>query len=137
MVTLFQSLLSEAFPNFFLFDGASLLDRDSQVAAFDSEIETGHRVLHEVQSDLREALLLQVGDDTLTDKVGCTDDLQDFIVVFLDQRELESVLCRVDGDGSRLCLSIQTVDGGALYSSQIDWLLQSLDDTVVTVTLSL
>lgn len=56
-----------------------------------------------MQSDLRVALLLQVGDDALTDKVGCSDDVEDFIIVMSDKSKLEAILCRVDGNAFRLC----------------------------------
>ena len=32
---------------------------------------------------LRVALLLEIGDDTLTNQVGCLDDLKHFLIVLL------------------------------------------------------
>lgn len=136
MVPLLQSLFAKTLPDILLFDHTSLLDSHRQITTFDSEIETGHGVLHEMQSDLGETLLLQVGDNALTDEVRGANDLKHFIIVFLDQRELESVLCRVDCDCPGLCLSIQTVDRGSLYSCQVNGLVESLDDTVITAILS-
>lgn len=69
VVALLQSLFAETLPDILLFDDASLFQGDSQVAAFDGKVESSHGILHEVQSDLRITLLLQVTDDTLADQV--------------------------------------------------------------------
>lgn len=133
MVSLLQCLFTKTLPDILLFDNTSLFKSDGQVAAFDGKIKSRHGVLHEVQSNLGVTLLLEITDDALADQVRGSDDLKDFIVVLLDERELESVLCRINSDGPRLCLSVQAVHGRALDSSQVHGLFERLDDTVVTV----
>lgn len=133
MVSLLQCLFTQSPPDIFLLDDTSLLERDWQVAAFDGEIEPGHRILYEVQGNLGIALLLEITDDTLANQVGRADDLENLVVVLLDQRQLESILCRINGDGSGLCLTIQAVNSGTLDSSQVYRLFQRLDNTVIPV----
>lgn len=133
MVSLLQCLFTQTLPDILLFDNASLFKGDGQVAAFDGKIEPSHGVLYEMQSDLGVTLLLKITDNALANQVRGSDDLKNFIVVLLDERELESVLCRIDGDGPWLCLSVQAVHGGALDSSQVDGLFERLDNTVVTI----
>ena len=53
------------------------------------------------RTDLREALLLQVGNDTLSKQRGSFDDVKHLLVVVTQQRELEAIFCGVDSNGSR------------------------------------
>jgi hypothetical protein len=48
-----------------------------------------------------------------------------------DESKLESVFGRVDLDGLWLCRTVKAVDGLAFDAGQVDWLIESLDDTVV------
>ena len=52
------------------------------------------------------AFLLEVGDNTLTDKVGSPDDVQNLLVIPAHERQLEAVFGRVDRDDTRLCVPI-------------------------------
>jgi hypothetical protein len=70
----------------------------------------------------------------LSDEVGSPDDLENFIVVLADEGKLESVLGRIDGDGSGLGASVQTMDDVALDSSKVDRLLKGLDNAVITTS---
>jgi len=128
VASLLQSLSRESLPNVLLLNRSSHLQRDVQVPALDSEIEPRARILNEVKSDLGVTLLLEVGDDALSDEVGVSDDLEDLVVVLLRESELESVLGRVDVDGSRSSVSVDAVNDLALDSSEVDGLVESLDD---------
>jgi hypothetical protein len=70
----------------------------------------------------------------LSDEVGGSDDLENFIVILADEGKLESVLGRIDGDGSGLGASVQTMDDVALDSSKVDRLLKGLDNAVITTS---
>ncbi len=132
MVALLQSLFSQPLPELGLVDCFGLLRSDGKVTTFDSEIESGRRVLNEVQSDLGVSFFLQVADNALTDEVAGADDLENLVVVLANESELEAVLRRVDGDGSRLGRSVEAVNCGSLHSREVDGLLKGLDDTIVT-----
>lgn len=84
-----------------------------------------------MQGDLRVALLLQVCDDALADEVGRPDDVEYFIVVLTDERELKAVFGRIDGDGLRLCGAVEAVENLALDTGEVDWLVKGLDNSVV------
>lgn len=131
VASLLQSLSSESSPNVLLLDSSSHLQRNVQVSALDGEIEPRARVLNEVKSDLGVTLLLEVGDDALSDEVGVSNDLQDLVVVLLRESELESVLGRIDVDGSRSSVSVDAVNNLSLDSSEVDGLVESLDDSGV------
>ena len=66
------------------------------VAALDGEVEAGALVLHKVQGDLREALLLQVGDDGLPGELRVANHRQHLVELALDEGKLEHVLRGVD-----------------------------------------
>jgi acylphosphatase len=59
--------------------------------------------------------------------------VEDLIVVLAHKGELEAVFGRVDGNGPRLGVAVEAVDHLALDASEVDGLLQSLDDAVVAV----
>ena len=84
-----------------------------------------------MQGNLGVPLLLQIANDALTDKVATSNDLKNLVVVLPDQGKLESVFGRVDGDCFWLCSSVQAVYDLSLDSSQVDWLLERLDNPVV------
>ena len=48
-----------------------------------------------------------------------------------DESKLESVFGRVNLDRLWLCRTVKAVDGLAFDAGQVDWLIESLDDTVV------
>lgn len=50
-----------------------------------------------------------------------------------DEGKLESILRRVNSDAFRFGRSVQAMHGLALDSGKIDWLIESLDDSVVTI----
>ena len=131
MITLLESLLSETLPHIRFVEFLGHIKRDGQVTAFDSQIEAGGGILHEVKGDFRVPLLLQIRNDALPNQIGVSDDLQNLVVVLLDQGELETVLSRVDLNGSWSRGTVQAVDSGSLDSSEVDGLLQRLDNTVV------
>jgi hypothetical protein len=87
----------------------------------------------EEKAHLRIAFLLQVSNDALTNQVRSANDVQDFLIVVADQSQLEAVLGWIDDDSARLGIAVKAVDGLALDPSQIDGLLQRLDDAVVTL----
>lgn len=80
---------------------------------------------------LWEALLLEVGDDALTDEVRRPDDVEDLVVIPADEGELEAVLGRVNRDRLRACVAVQAVNDLALDAGEVDGLVESLDDPVV------
>lgn len=82
---------------------------------------------------LGESLLLQVRNNTLSNQVAGTNNVEDLIVILAHESELESVLCRVNRDGSRFGVAIEAVHHFALDASEVHGLLQSLDDAVVAV----
>lgn len=92
VVALLESLLGQADPALWAVDGFRSFQSDFEVAAFDSEFESSFLVLDEVEGDLRpsvntsacnratktnlgEAFLLQVSDDTLSDQVRGSNDV--------------------------------------------------------------
>lgn len=152
MVPLLQCLLSQTSPVVLAVDSLGHLERDVEVPALDSKVEPRRLVLHKVKRNLQsqtvsktattprrregtylgESLLLKVGDDALTDKVRGPDDVEDFVVVLAHEGELESVLGGVDRYRARLGVTIQAVYDLALDASEVDGLLERLDDSVVT-----
>ena len=59
--------------------------------------------------------------------------MQYFVVVLSHQRQLESVLGRIDRDRSRLGISVEAMNDLSFDSCEVDWLIEGLDDSVVTV----
>ena len=86
-----------------------------------------------MKCDLGISFLLEITNDTLSDKVGRSDDLEDFVIVLSDESQLESVLGRIDSDGSRFGTSVKAVNDITLDSGQVDGLLEGLDNTVITI----
>lgn len=84
------------------------------------------------ETDLWETLLLKIGDNTLTNQVGSTNDMKDFIVVLPNKSELESIFCRIDWDRSRFRVSIKTMNDLPLDSGEVNGLIKSFDDTVIS-----
>lgn len=132
MVTRLESSSSKLVPNLLFIKSLGHLQRDLQVSTFNSQIESSLLILDEMKSNLGISLLLEVTNNTLSDKVGSSDNLEDFIVVLSDKGELESILCWVDGDGSRLGTSVKAVDDVALDSGEVDGLFKGFDNAVIT-----
>lgn len=59
--------------------------------------------------------------------------MQDFVIIFAHQSELESVFCRIDRNGARFGIAIEAVHNFALDASEVYGLLKSFDDTIVTL----
>ena len=56
---------------------------------------------HPSTTYLREALLLQVGDNALAQQTRRTNEVQDFVIIVTDERKLESIFRGINGDGTR------------------------------------
>lgn len=82
---------------------------------------------------LGETLLLQVGNNALTDQIGRADNVQYLVIILAHEREFESVLCRVNRDRTRFGIAVEAVHDLALDASQVHWLLERFDDAVVTL----
>lgn len=134
VVTMSKSLNSESIPEVGTVQFTRHLDRDLQIATLDSQIETGLRILYELQRNLWVTLLLKIGDDTLTDQARGFDNLQHFVVVPLDQRKLEPIFGRVNLKDARLSIAIKAVDIPALHTHEVNGLVESADNAVVTAT---
>jgi hypothetical protein len=85
-----------------------------------------------MKCDLGIPFLLEITDNTLSNKIGGSDNLEDFIVILPDEGQLESILGRIDSDGSRFGTSVKAVNDITLDSGQVDRLLKGLDNTVIT-----
>lgn len=81
---------------------------------------------------LREAFLLQVGDNTLAQEIRRPDNIQHLLVIVPEQRKLEAVLGGVNGDGARPCRTIQTVYSLALHARQVDGVVEGANYAMVT-----
>lgn len=81
---------------------------------------------------LGEALLLQIRNDALTKKSRCADDVQHFFVIVLQKCKLEAVFCWVEGYGARSGRAIKTMDCLPLDSCEIDGVVESTDNTMVS-----
>lgn len=75
---------------------------------------------------------MQIGNDALPQQVRILDDVQHFLVVILDQGQLEAILGRVKVDGAWTRRAIETVDGFALDASEIDRVIEGADNTIIT-----
>src|SRR5690242_20641949 len=137
MVALTKSLLCQLDPALLLVHDLGSLETDFQVAAFQSQLEPGLVLAHKVQGNLGVALLLQVCNDRLSNKVRVANDLEDLVVVTLGQCLLEAVLSRVNGNGAGLAITVQAVDVLALDARQVDGLIKRTDDSIVTKRVSI
>lgn len=73
----------------------SRLQRHLDVAAFDGKVEARAFVFDKVQGHLREALLLEVGNDGLAAQSAAANHRQHLVKFALHQRQLEDELRRV------------------------------------------
>jgi hypothetical protein len=65
--------------------------RISQILSVDNEEVT----------DLREPLLLQISNNALPKQSGSLDNVQHFLIIVLQQRQLEPILCWIESDSTR------------------------------------
>lgn len=82
-------------------------------------------------SYLRESLLLKVRDDTLSQQVRRTNDIQHLFIVVAQKSELEAILSGIDRDRARTCRTVETVHDFAFDTRQIDRIIESANDAVV------
>ena len=87
-----------------------------------------------MQSHLWVAFLLEVRDDGLSNELGVAHHVQHFVVLAVDQRQLELVLGRVDAKNTRATLAVQAVDVVSLDARHVDRQIQSTNDAVVTTS---
>jgi len=75
VITRLESSSSKLVPDLLFIKSLGHLQRNLQVSTFNSQVESGLLILDEMESDLGISLLLEVTNDTLSDKVGSSDDL--------------------------------------------------------------
>ena len=109
------------------------LDRHVEIAALDRELVPGLGILYELQGDFGVAFLLQVRDDALAHETRILDDLQHLLIIALDERQLESIFCRVDIQDFGLSGSVKTVYASCPNFHEVDRLIQSSHDAIVAV----
>ena len=80
---------------------------------------------------LRKTLLLQVRDDTLTDKIRSFDNVKHLFIIVTEQGKLEAILGRIDGNRPGSSRAIQAMYSPAFNTGQIDRVIQSTDDASV------
>ena len=122
---------------FLLVHGVGGLQTNLQLAAFQCEIESGLVLAHKVDCNLCVALLLQMGNNRLTDQVRVAKDLQDLVIAALGHSLLESIRGSVDGNGPRLAISVEAVHIFTLNAGQVDGLLQDADKAAVALRKSM
>lgn len=76
--------------------------------------------------------MLQVSNDALTQKGRSFDDIQHLLVVVFEECKLETILSRVERDSTRAGRAIKTMDGLALDTGEIDRIVQSANDSMIT-----
>lgn len=133
VVTMCKSFGSQSAPEVGTVQLPGHLDGHRQVSALQSQIETGLRVLNELQGNLWVSLLLQIRNDALTNQARSLDDLKHLIIVALDQGELEPVFSGVDFKGTGLGVPVKAVHTPALDANKVYGLVKGANDTVVTV----
>lgn len=85
-----------------------------------------------LKTDLREALLLKIGDDTLPKQRRSADNMEDLVVIVTQQRKFEPVFSRVERDSARACRSVQAMGGLTLDTGKIDGVIECADHAMVT-----
>jgi hypothetical protein len=79
--------------------------------------------------------LLQISYDALAQQTRSANEIQDFVIVVADERKLKSILCGVNGDGTRTSGTVQTVYNLALDASQVDWVVKGANNPVVAIVM--
>jgi hypothetical protein len=85
VITRLESSSSKFVPYLLFIKSLGHLQCDLQVSTFNSQVESGLLILDKVKGDLGISLLLEVTNDTLSDEVGGSDDLENFIIVLSDK----------------------------------------------------
>mmetsp|Transcript_8178 Transcript_8178/g.19177 ORF Transcript_8178/g.19177 Transcript_8178/m.19177 type:complete len:262 (+) Transcript_8178:495-1280(+) len=86
-----------------------------------------------MERHLREALLLQVGDDGVARELRLLDDSNDALKLLHVQRELELALSHVNDHLAHLALSVEPMNRSAGDVRNVEWLLERADDAVVAI----
>ena len=133
VVALLERLGAEPLPIVLSVERARGRERHVDVAALDCQVEARLLVLHEVESDLRVALLLQVGDDGMAAEFGLLDDAHHLVKLLLVQAELEVALGRIDDELLDLALAVEAVQGARARGREIQRNLERADDAAVAV----
>ena len=76
---------------------------------------------------------MQVCDDALSNKIRSLDYSQDLIIVILDQREFEFVLCRIHCNGSWARRTVEAVDILPFDTGEVYRLLEGPNDAIISV----
>lgn len=132
MVAVCQGFGSQSAPELGSINFFGRLNSNVQVAALDGQFKSSLRILNELQSDFRIALLLEIGNDTLTNQAGRFDEMKHFIVVPLHQCTLEAEFGRIDVKDLWFGASVKTVNLSSLDLDQVDSLIKSADNAIVT-----
>ena len=133
VVALLQGLGAELLPVLLRVEGVRRLQRDVDVAALDGEVEARLLVGDEVEGDLREALLLEVGDDRVAAELRLLHDADHAVELVAVERELERALRDVDDDLAHLPLAVERVERAVRRRRQVDRHVERADDAVVAV----
>ena len=83
-------------------------------------------------NDLREALLLQICDDALANKVRSFDDMQHFFIVIAQECKFEPIFRGIDSVRSWSSRTIKAVHRPTLHAGQVYRIIQGADNTSVT-----
>ena len=89
--------------------------------------------MDELQGNLGIALFLQVGDDTLTHQARRLDNVQHLVIISADNGKLKSELGRIHREYDWFSSSVQTVNIAAFDFDQVDCMLQSSHNAVVSM----
>mmetsp|Transcript_4474 Transcript_4474/g.12177 ORF Transcript_4474/g.12177 Transcript_4474/m.12177 type:complete len:264 (-) Transcript_4474:1378-2169(-) len=103
------------------------------VAALHSQVEASALVLHKVQGHFWEALLLKVADNGAATQVTALDHTDHLVVLALQQRQLEHVLCHINLDHPVLAIPVQRKHSVAHDFGDVQRHLQGADDAAVSV----
>lgn len=133
VIALTESSSAQFVPALFVIDHLSRFKSYSNVTTLKGKVETCAFVLNEVECDLRESLLLEVGDDGLPNQVGLTHHLEHVMVSLLNQCVLEQILGGVDGNHAILAFSVEAHDLVAPDSGDVDGSVEGTNDTAVAV----
>mmetsp|Transcript_9293 Transcript_9293/g.17326 ORF Transcript_9293/g.17326 Transcript_9293/m.17326 type:complete len:228 (-) Transcript_9293:1684-2367(-) len=109
------------------------LQGNLNIAALNGKVELDLLIVHEMESNLREALLLQIRNDSLAAQLRVTNHVNDLIVLLLQQGQLEDVLCGVYLNLSSFSISIQTVNGVGKDFGQVYRVIKCLHNAVVSI----
>lgn len=109
---------------------------DIEVTAFNSQLKSSPRILHELQGNFGISFLLEISDNALANQTRRLDEVKHFIVISLDEREFEAILSRVNFQDPRLRVAVQAIHVSSLDPDEVHGLVQSSHDTIVPTRLS-